>query len=307
MRPHAPNSRRRWALVRGRKSGRAARAARKRRARALTLFEVIIAISLIVMLMSAMVTFFWQTIEVRDTTSASAERTQLARQVLNRIAAELRGCLGSMELGFPVEQRFAGDRRGVTFLTTALPDEHQYQFFGEFDTLPPAQHDLRLLRYSLWVDPENKTDEGEPIVGGVIRTERRTLNQFRIDEEDPLTERNELFSYELGYLEFRYFDGVEWDTKWTVTSGNSLPQLVQVTVGFKPVTTEELEDTDLQSYPLTEYPFGDDLPHPDRYSMIVRMPAADRFFQSRFENMKTDMLETLGVGGLEGLGGGETP
>lgn len=270
---------------------------RRRGRPGLTLFEVIISISLIVMLTAAMLTFFWQTVEVRDLAAGSSERTQLARQVLSRLASELRGCVGSAEVNFPLEQRFAGDRRSITFLTTALPDESQYRFYGEFDDLPPGQHDLRLLRYALWVDPDNKTDDGEPIVGGILRTERRTLNQFRIDEEDPLTEKTELFSYELGYIEFRYFDGVQWDTKWTVTGGNSLPQLVQITVGFLPISAEEYEDRDLESYPIAQYPFGDDRPHPDRYSTIVRLPAASRLFESRFEKLRSDLLDASGVGG----------
>lgn len=275
---------------------------RSPRVRGLTLFEVIISLALIAMLSAAMFSFFWQTIEIRDQAAGAAERTQLARQVLGRMATELRGCVGSMDLGFPIENRFSGTRRGITFLTTVLPDPHQYEFYGEFDDLPPAQHDLRLLGYTLWVDPDNKTDKGEPIVGGIIRTERRTLNQFLIDEDDPLTEKHELFTYELGFLEFRYFDGVEWDTSWTVTSGNSLPQLVQITVGFNPVTSDEYEDRDLDSYPIRDFPFGDDQHRTDRYSTIVRMPAADRFFQSRFERMRGEMLESLGIEGLTGGG-----
>ncbi len=273
------------------------RGARRTARRALTLFEVIIAITLMVMLIAAMLAFFWQTVEVRDFAALSSERTRLARQVLHRLSTELRGCVGALELGFPVEHRFLGERRSVTFLSTALPDDSQYQFYDEFDDQPPAQHDLRLLRYALWVDPENETDEGEPIVGGILRTERRTLNQFIIDEEDPLTERTELFCHELGFVEFRYFDGVQWDTRWTVTDGNSLPQLVQITVGYNPITSDENEDRDLESYPIEEYPFGDDLPHPDRYSVIVKLPAASRFLESRFSKMRNDLIESFGVEG----------
>jgi type II secretory pathway pseudopilin PulG len=296
------------------------------RGRAMTLLEVIVAISLISMLLGAMLTFFWQVIEVRDTVVAQADRMQIARQVLSRMEAELRGCVGFEQFGFPIEQALVeeeyldvsegfegpteeaaedyvplliGDRRNITFLTSRLPAKHQYDLYREFDDQPPAQHDLTQLSYWLWVDPEETDDEGEPVIGGIIRTEKRTLNQFIVELEDPLDVRNDLWSPELGYLEFRYFDGVEWDIKWDVTEGNSLPQLIQITVGFEPCSSEELENVDLEEYPLEEYPYGDDRVHPDRYSIVVRIPAADKFFGSRIQKVGQQLSETLG--GMEGL------
>lgn len=289
---------------------------------ALTLLEVVVAIGLIAMLLGAMLSFFWQVIEVRDTAAEAAERMQISRQVLSRIATELRGCVGFEEFGFPIEQPLVeedllveeegaevtgalagtvplliGDRRNITFLTTRLPAEHQYEFLRESDDVPPAQHDLTQVSYWLWVDEETDED-GEPIVGGIVRTEKKTLNQFLVELEDPLDVRNDLWSHELGYLEFRYFDGVEWDVTWNVTEGNSLPQLIQVTVGFESCTSYELENGDLDDYPLYEYPYGDDREHPDRYSIIVRIPAADRFFSSRVQRVGRQLTEQLGVEGL---------
>jgi prepilin-type N-terminal cleavage/methylation domain-containing protein len=309
------------------------------RRRGLTLLEVIISVALIGMLMGAMVTFFWQVVEVRDTAAQAADRMQIARQVLARIEAELRSCIGVATIGFPIEQPLVedefledtedivrtaeevvvegddgfggeltgeladlfaggaaadpnapltgniplliGNRRNITFLTARLPAGHQYEFIGVDELPPPAQHDLTQVSYWLWVDPEDTDEDGEPIIGGIMRTEKKTLNQFLVEFDDPLDVRNDLWSPELGYLEFRYFDGVEWDTVWDVTKGNSLPQLIQVTVGFGPCTNDELEDRDLEEYPLIDYPYGDDRVHRDRYSIIVRIPAADKFFSSR--------------------------
>lgn len=293
------------------------------RRRALTLLEVIISVALIAMLMGAMVTFFWQVVEVRDTAAEAADRMQVARQVLARIEAELRSCIGAETIGFPIEQPLVeeefledeediirteeevvveeegeltaeladlfagaaatdpnapltgnvplliGNRRNITFLTARLPAEHQYEFISVDEMPPPAQHDLTQASYWLWVDPEETDEDGEPIIGGIMRTEKKTLNQFLVEFDDPLDVRNDLWSPELGYLEFRYFDGVEWDTVWDVTKGNSLPQLIQVTVGFEPCTNDELDNRDLDEYPLIDYPYGDDKVHSDRYSIIV--------------------------------------
>jgi len=291
--------------------------------RGLTLLEVIISLALIAGLLGAMVTFLWQVVEVRDAAIEAADRMQVARQVLSRIEAELRGCVGFEEFGFPIEQPLVeeelldeaeqaerapaaegtvplliGDRRNITFMTTALPAEYQYDFFREDYDPPPAQHDLRQISYWLWVDPEETDDDGEPVIGGIIRTEKKTLNQFLVELDDPLDVRNDLWSNELAYIEFRYFDGVEWDVKWEVTEGNSLPQLIQVTVGFEPCTADELDNRDLDDYPLEEYPYGDDRPHRDRYGIIVRIPAADKFFGSRVQKVGQEMTDMLGVEGL---------
>ncbi|MCG3126839.1 MAG: hypothetical protein CHACPFDD_01694 [Phycisphaerae bacterium] len=282
-----------------RRSGSHAARPRATRRLALTLFEVLISLVIIAVMLATMLMFLWGFLESKKEAALLADRTQIARQILDRVAAELRGCVGMDEINFATEkgQRLLGERRSITFLTAAVPERYQYEFVDDLATPPPAQHDLRNLSYSLWIDPENKTEDNEPIVGGIIRTEKRTLNQFLVDEEDPLQVRNDLWSRELQYLEFRYFDGVEWSTTWDIEEGNSLPQLVQITIGFAPITNEEVDDQDLQLYPLEEYPLGDDQPHPDRYSTIVRIPAADRLFSSRVQRLGKQFAEQFGVEG----------
>jgi prepilin-type N-terminal cleavage/methylation domain-containing protein len=265
--------------------------------RAMTLLEVVIAVALIALLMSALFTFYWQSLEIRNQVGRIADRTEIARQVLGRLEAELHGCVGKENFGFPLQQRLVGDRRSITFLTTALPEEQQYQFYSEFDRLPPARHDLRELKYELWIDPDKKTEESEPLVGGIVRTEKKTLNQTVIDENEPLQIRHDLWSHELGYLEFRYFDGANWNVKWELTEGNPLPHLIQITVGFDSIKQDELDDKDLDTYPIEEYPLGDELPHPDRYSMIVRIPAADQLLSNTLQRVGRDITEQFQLEG----------
>ena len=265
--------------------------------RGLTLLEVLISIVLIGVLFAALMSFSRESLKVRETAGARAEQTEVARQVLDRIAMELRGTLGAEQIGFPVTQRLNGERRKLTFLTTALPTEDQYRIYRQSEETPPGHHDLREITYELWVDSEKTDEAGNPLVGGIVRTEKQTLNQFIVEEDKPEQLRMDLWSHELGYLEFRYYDGVQWDTVWNITEGNSLPQLVMVTVGFKAATQYELEDSDLKDYPLDEYPFGDEQWHPDRYSVIVRLPAADKFFSSRFQRLGKQMTDQFGVEG----------
>lgn len=331
------------------------------RPRAMTLLEVIVAITLISMLLGSMSAFFWQVVHARDQAAMVADRMQISRQVLDKIAAELRSCVGATQIGFPIEQRLVeqeylmneedivrpddvtqttgstttpgqesgegeatspaeilrqlaenktdsgavplliGNRRNISFLTARLPEEHQYQFRSPDEQPPPAQHDLTQISYWLWVDQQQTDESGNPLIGGIMRTEKKTLNQYLVEYDDPLDIRNDLWSPELGYIEFRYFDGVEWDTKWDVTKGNSLPQLIQVTVGFEPCSADELQDRDLDDYPLADYPYGDDQPHPDRYSVIVRIPAADKFFSSRVNKQINQGFSEQLLGSEEGF------
>jgi prepilin-type N-terminal cleavage/methylation domain-containing protein len=264
------------------------------RQRGLTLLEVILAIGLIAMLMSFLLTFFWRALDIRDAAWREAERMKVARNTLDYIAENLRNTVGLDEINFPLAQQFVGDRRSIAFMTTALPSREQYRFIGEFDELGIAQHDLRVVTFFIDWSDQLTTEEGEPLVRGIREVQQVTLGQTLVDEEDRLEVQNRELARELGYLEFRYFDGAQWLTEWTVTQGNALPQMVQITVGFDELTEYDLDDQDLDDYPLEDYPLGPDEPNPLRYSMIVRLPAADRFFGSGLQNVQNQMTEGAG-------------
>lgn len=294
-------------------------------ARALTLFEVIISIALMSILLTALLTFFWQTLSIRDQVALRIDRTQIVKQVFDRMSAELRAAVGVDKVGFPV-QVFKGDRRSITFVTAPLPAASDYAFFRESQQRLPPQQDLREITYQLWIDPDKTTESGDPLVGGILRTERRALDPSAPQDElnadtDELQFRRDLWSPELGYLEFRYFDGVQWSTTWNVPQGNPLPLLVQITVGFDSLTKADLEDQDLQTYPIDQYPFGPDLPQVNRFSEIVRVPGADQTLTAhvkRQDDAAQEVYQTqqggqpagenTGQSGSDGTsGGGKTP
>lgn len=284
------------------------RIVRHRRA-GLTLFEVIVAVALMALLLSALLTFFWQTLEIREKAATVADETLIVQQMLDRIARDLRQCPGVQGISFPNLVQFSGDRRRLTFLTAPLPPEESYRFARESDEQLPPRHDLREVTYELWIDPEETTEEGDPVVGGILRTERRVLepseeeDEELNEDEDLLYMRRDLWSHELGYLEFRYYDGVEWATSWDVSQGNPLPHLVQITVGFDSLNADELEDRDLEEYPLDQYPVSmvaiDESPDPRRYSMIVRMPGADPMFTARLYRLGNEVEEVYEFMGAE--------
>jgi prepilin-type N-terminal cleavage/methylation domain-containing protein len=263
--------------------------------RGLTLLEVILAIGLIAVLMAFLLTFFWRALEVRQAAERESTRMQLARTTLDYIGDALRNTVGIEEVNFPLAQQFIGDRRSISFMTTALPSDDQYRFYDEYEELPPARHDIRVVSFFLDWSDQLTTEEGEPLVRGIREIQQITLGQTLVDEEDRLEVQNRELARELGYLEFRYFDGAAWSTEWTVTEGNALPQMVQIVVGFDELTEAEIEDEDLDMYPIEDYPLGPDEANPLRYSTIVRLPAADRFFGSGLQNVQNRVLEDAGA------------
>jgi prepilin-type N-terminal cleavage/methylation domain-containing protein len=284
-----------------------------RRRRAMTLLEVIIAIALIALLLSALLTFFWETLKVRDQAMLNADRTQVVQQFMAQISEDLRRALPFEKTGFPLET-FNGDRRRLTMLVAPLPPMDTYAFYRESQNVnrTAPQQDLREVTYELWIDPEKTGEDGNPLVGGVLRTERRALLPSVREEEVTDEERNlfyvrhELWSHELGYLEFRYFDGAQWSTAWEVKKGNPLPHLVSVTVGFDSLTRDAQEDKDLEQYPLDRYPLGAPTAQvdPNRFSTIVRLPAADVTFSARVNQLaggsEEEVYQFLGMPGAGG-------
>lgn len=292
------------------------RRARRGRSRALTLLEVVIAISLIGFLLASLLTFFWQTLEIRKVAGAASARTRLVSQVLDKMAGELKTAVAPEALGVEGLTVFAGDRRSVTFLSSPLPERDTYRIVRAGEPVEMMRSDLREVGYRLWIDPDKKTDDGEPIVGGIVRSERPAMTPAVQVEQLPEDEaakyvRYDLWSYEIGYLEFRYFDGAEWSTTWKVSQGNPLPHLVQITVGFDSITQDQLDDVDLNEFPIDQYPLGPDKPVANRYSTIVRLAGADETFAARLYKLSDrveEVYETVAPGGTSGGGtAGEKP
>ncbi len=94
--------------------------------------------------------------------------------------------------------------------------------------------------------------------------------------------KRELYAPEIKYIQFLYHDGNRWWKSWEIKTGNALPQMVMVTIGYEPELPEDnqmeiIDDSVLQN--------EDDIkPLPeDRFMRVVRIPQADSFFGSRVQ------------------------
>jgi hypothetical protein len=278
---------------------------RNRGHRGLTLLEVILSLSLLVMLLAFMFLFQQSSLETATEGAARTRDAQLGRVIVQQICDEIRQANGYLT-GFGLG--VVGQEDQIELYTLAVPDKAIFEKRTLKDEPLTGQHDVRFIRYSLAWDEENETEEGDPICLGLVRREQRTLNQAAVvenksDEEESTQEEAEksnqveLYAPEIKFLRFAYLDGTDWVDKWQPggQKGNSLPQAIRVTVGYTPVLPEDeefgSEKADKVQMDKTDEEF---IPPPDSFTMIVRLPtASEPILGSRIVGIKS----TLGGGG----------
>ena len=187
-----------------------------RRARhGLTLLEVILAISLIVLLSGAVFAFYLDALDTRDRIDAETARLRDRRAAFNRLADEL-GAAAS----FPfLRMAMTGQAQQVRFITARMPSEAVWVPPRTGMDAPPREFDLALvgyrLRYLLDEQGMQIADEyGTPIVEGLERSEQRLLTApdpeagetFRDVQQIETT----LVSARIRFVRFRYWTGDAW-------------------------------------------------------------------------------------------------
>ena len=125
-------------------------------------------------------------------------------------------------------------------------------------------------------------DEATP--GGVGRGVEDVFDdalEEDLDQEELEGAKRELYAPEIKYVEFLYHDGNKWWETWEISTGNALPQMVMVTIGYVPELPEDEEIEIIKDILADE----DDIEPlaEDRFMAIVRIPQADSFFGSRIQ------------------------
>ncbi len=272
---------------------------RKLARRGFTLLEVVIAISLLVMLMSMLMMFYDNALVQRDEGTKRSRDAQLARVILERMAKEVRQAIGNVP-GYGVGVFGYKDRIEVN--TVVMPDRKLSELQSVRQRRIPPQFDLKQIRYYIAWDEDNLTEDGDPRALGLVRRESKTYLRDSIItsqeaeesaeevEEVQMAFKEELYAPEIRFLELKYFDGATWWDDWELTQGNSLPQLVRITIGFVPEVPDS-EDMDIVE---DEFLEGEDDVDPlpgDRYSILIRPVQADVFFGSRMSREVSSFSE----------------
>lgn len=254
------------------------------RRRAVTLIELVLALGLVTLIATVMFMFYDLSLKTRDTGTRRIMDSNLARAIAMRIADEIRSANGFLGTTPGV----SGKERLITLQTVALPDKMLFHRRAIQDTPPPAESDIRQVQYYLAYDYDQAHTYPDGTAGpaplGLVRREIKTLNQAILREDQQESVDLDLFAPEMKYLRFRYFDGVEWIDKWDVGDqgggmGNSLPQAIEITVGYDELPPEDEEKIDLANddiLPSLPEPYS-----PRTCTVQVRLLQADTFFGSR--------------------------
>ncbi len=272
----------------------------KLRRRGFTLVEIVLALGLIVLIAAMMFQFYAMILDLRDRGKGRVESGYLAQTIAHQIAEEVRACNGFLTQMGP---GISGTDRFISIQFVRIPDKKVYRNLSVTEDLPPAECDIRQVQYYLayeqdgeeLCDYEDYGVQQAPCNLGLVRREVKTPLQTAFLDSDDRSVALDLISRDIQYIRFRYFDGVDWLRDWDLgedaRNANSLPQAVEITVGYgslpPPEETDDEEeeadseagsgdftDTDLTPAPPEPY-------SPDKYTVTVRLQQADSFFGSR--------------------------
>lgn len=292
------------------------------RRRGLSLLEVVLSLSLLVVLSSITYWFYSSAMKTRERDVQYADKVRLARVLLDRMSQEIRqAVISTPELGPGID----GDMERIRISTRRVPGREIADTRFQRTEEPSAEFDLVTIEYRIARHPDvMHPEENYEYPLGLARVEQRiprpelpgmapasedivqtaedgsvTIDQAALDamfgggeseEKDNKLETEvnwqELYSQEIRYLRFCYYDGLTWWDDWHVTGENPLPQLILATIGFEahPPCGEEFGD-DEDNVEFCEClnrdpPDCRPLP-PDQLSTTIRVTHADPLFRSR--------------------------
>jgi len=277
--------------------------------RGMTLLELLLALGLIALMSVMMFMFYEQVLRSREHGRQFMTEGHLARVIANKIAGEIRSCDGFLQ---GIGPGITGKERQITIQTLVLPDKESFRRLSFKDRPLPGQCDIRELKYYLAYDDQETHDYPDGASGpaplGLVRSEMKTLFQNTVNEEDEESVSLDLLSKEIRYLRFRYFDGAEWIARWQLGGAgfgqfaNTLPQAVEVTVGYDEIPPEKEDELDFDNANLKPAP-----PEPyssKTYTVIVWLPQADSFLGSRL--LRAEMASASDSSGGDSSKSGST-
>lgn len=204
--------------------------------RGFTLLEMVLAISLAVGLLGAVLVFYNLAVGIRASVIERADAMSTQRLILDRMARELRFAVRDASSG----RVFVGEPDRIEFVTTALPDQRSWAEPGDPEASVPPIRDVMLVGY------EVADGTGDPALAGLVRTTRRMLNT-RFAELGRQVHVAVLSGQVTG-LRCAFWNGSVWMDRW---SGRGLPGAVRLTLTMalgeavdeegRPVVSQRLE------------------------------------------------------------------
>ena len=209
-----------------------------RRRRAMTLVEVVLAVSIVTAMMGGVYVFYTETLAGRVRITAATERIVAERAVMERITAELRAGLAFRFLNIGL----LGGEDGMEFMTAVVPGPAVWIERVATEQPPPPEYDLQLIGYRLRTVEDA---DGEMVVEGLERTCQKVQLVRTAEEGEEI--QTALLTAHVKFLRLRYFGESGWTTAWT--GGDELPAAVEITLGFEPLPAE----TEPEEYPYESF------------------------------------------------------
>jgi hypothetical protein len=265
---------------------------------------MLLAISLIILTMATLFLFYTIALDATDRAGKFTIRSQQARVVLQQMAREIRqATTGAADKG----NALTGKMHSLTILTSGMPDPALMYTYGLDEKPPTASCDMRSIDYYLAVDPDSPDEEGNPGVLGLVRREKKQLNEAVVDlDETEILQEVRMMAPEVQYIRFRYFDGATWQDVWGGGAGsNKMPQAVKIEIGYTPdaamLAGQEslLEETEFDLLGNSV----DETQVRGRYSLIVRLPLSNAMMAALKAAQQGGPNNALSEGLSGGLGG----
>lgn len=301
----------------------------------MTLLEVILAMGILTMLSGMTYWFYASILETRAEGTATTYNLRLSRVVLDRISQEVRQ---ATTISPDQLSALLGDREHIVLSTLRLPSKELSKNHSLREEPPPVEYDLVKVEYSIVRHPDIQHEDGWDRALGLARIERRiprSIAPIQVDEDGqevapedlppdeemsfdefflsdetedegspdlgPDIQWQELYAPEIRYLRFCYYDGHSWWDDWKVSSDNSLPQMVMITIGFEehpPIDDSMgLDEINEEFCECLGKDPVDCLPlQPDQYSTVVRIAQSDPLFRSRVNRETQAILDEINKG-----------
>ncbi len=295
----------------------------------MTLLEVMLSMSLLVVLSAVTYSFYFNSISSKSTGTERASDLRLMRTVLRRISEEIRQAVvqtGDYGMGI------TGGSEAIEITTLRVPRRELARERSTQEAPAELEYDLVKVHYKIARHPDVLHEDGWEQPLGLARIEKRIPRRLAakrslggdedVDPQDPQgggrsleldgasedtggeasigpeIDWEELYAPDIHYVRFCYYDGYSWWDDWVVFGENPLPQLIEVTVGFgdhPPIHDEVADDDTNQQFCacLNKDPSDCEPLSPDEYSTVVRVTRADPLFRSRVSREGQQLAQDL--------------
>lgn len=196
---------------------------RRRGRRAMTLLEIMLALTIVVGLMGGLYSFYSHVLSTCRAVTDAAEQASAVRIVMDRMTAELRSAKVYPFVNFGLE----GAPDNTQFVTTVLPGRAAWAVRSSTEEPVAPEHDLQLVGYRL------RTSEAfgqETIVEGLERTCQKIIAAPDAEEGEGIEVA--FLTSHVKFLSLRYWTGNGWQGAW---SGPDLPGAVEIVLGVEPL------------------------------------------------------------------------